>query len=55
MKNKSYYYTPEEWARSVGYGVVPDERNADLLKLTESELIDKVNQFIREKNQQQKG
>jgi len=26
MKNKSYYYTPEEWSRSIGYGQVPDER-----------------------------
>jgi hypothetical protein len=24
------YYTPEEWSRSVGYGEVPDERNANL-------------------------
>lgn len=26
MKNKSYYYTPEEWSRSIGYGQVPQER-----------------------------
>tara|TARA_R110000868_G_scaffold406624_1_gene687206 strand:- start:523 stop:741 length:219 start_codon:yes stop_codon:yes gene_type:complete len=26
MKNKSYYYTPEEWSRSIGYGKVPEER-----------------------------
>ena len=26
MKNKSYYYTPEEWSRSIGYGQVPEER-----------------------------
>lgn len=55
MKNKSFYYTPQEWARSVGYGVVPDERNSDLQKLKDSELIEKVNEYIRDKNQQQKG
>ena len=33
-KVPSYYYTPEEWSRSVGYGVVPDERNTDLQQLT---------------------
>jgi hypothetical protein len=25
-KNDLYYYTPEEWSRSVGYGEVPPER-----------------------------
>jgi hypothetical protein len=29
-KDPSYYYSPEEWSRSVGYGVVPDERNSEL-------------------------
>jgi hypothetical protein len=29
-KDPSYYYTPEEWSRSVGYGEVPDERNVNL-------------------------
>ena len=26
IKNKSYYYSAEEWSRSVGYGEVPQER-----------------------------
>ena len=26
IKNKSYYYSAEEWSRSVGYGEVPSER-----------------------------
>ena len=26
IKNKSYYYSAEEWSRSVGYGEVPPER-----------------------------
>lgn len=30
-KRKDYYYTPEEWSRSIGYGPVPDGRNTDLL------------------------
>lgn len=55
MKDKSYYYTPQEWARSVGYGVVPDERNSELHKMTDSEIIEKVNEYIREMNHQQKG
>lgn len=31
IKRKDYYYTPEEWSRSIGYGPIPDERNTDLL------------------------
>ena len=23
-----YYYTPDEWSRSIGWGKVPDERNS---------------------------
>ena len=26
IKNKSYYYSAEEWSRSIGYGEVPPER-----------------------------
>ena len=37
-KRKDYYYTPEEWSRSVGYGPVPDERNTDLLDERNLEL-----------------
>ena len=29
-KDPSYYYSPEEWSRSIGYGKVPDERNSEL-------------------------
>ena len=25
-----YYYTPDEWSRSIGWGKVPDERNTEL-------------------------
>ena len=25
-----FYYTPQEWSRSVGWGKVPDERNTEL-------------------------
>ena len=25
-----YYYTPNEWSRSIGWGKVPDERNTEL-------------------------
>lgn len=32
IKRKDYYYTPEEWSRSIGYGPVPDERNLELTK-----------------------
>ena len=24
----AYYYTPDEWSRSIGWGRVPDERNS---------------------------
>ena len=24
----AYYYTPDEWSRSIGWGTVPDERNS---------------------------
>ena len=24
----AYYYTPNEWSRSIGWGTVPDERNS---------------------------
>ena len=23
-----YYYTPDEWSRSIGWGTVPDDRNS---------------------------
>ena len=26
----AYYYTPDEWSRSIGWGTVPDERNTEL-------------------------
>jgi len=29
-KPPGYYYTPDEWSRSIGWGTVPDERNTEL-------------------------
>ena len=29
-KPPGYYYTPDEWSRSIGWGRVPDERNTEL-------------------------
>ena len=29
-KPKDWYYSPQEWSRSIGWGKVPDERNTEL-------------------------
>ena len=29
-KPSYYYYSPQEWSRSIGWGKVPDERNTEL-------------------------
>ena len=29
-KPPGYYYNPDEWSRSIGWGTVPDERNTEL-------------------------
>ena len=34
-----YYYTPNEWSRSTGWGTVPDERNS-LLGANQDRLTD---------------
>ena len=34
-----YYYTPDEWSRSIGWGTVPDERNS-LLGAKQDRLTD---------------
>ena len=34
-----YYYTPNEWSRSIGWGTVPDERNS-LLGAKQDRLTD---------------
>ena len=26
-QHRSWYYTPQEWSRHIGWGTVPDERN----------------------------
>ena len=35
----TYYYTPSEWSRSIGWGTVPDERNS-LLGAKQDRLTD---------------
>ena len=35
----TYYYTPDEWSRSIGGGTVPDERNS-LLGAKQDRLTD---------------
>ena len=35
----AYYYTPDEWCRSIGWGTVPDERNS-LLGAKQDRLTD---------------
>ena len=34
-----YYYTPDEWSRSIGWGKVPDERNS-LMGTNQDRLTD---------------
>ena len=36
---RDYYYTPNEWSRSIGWGTVPDERNS-LLGAKQDRLTD---------------
>ena len=36
---RDYYYTPNEWSRSIGWGTVPDERNS-LLGANQDRLTD---------------
>ena len=34
-----YYYTPDEWSRSIGWGTVPDEQNS-LMGANQDRLTD---------------
>ena len=36
----AYYYTPDEWSRSIGWGTVPDERNTELRGVKQDRLTD---------------
>ena len=35
-----YYYTPQEWSRSIGWGKVPDERNTELMGANQDRRTD---------------
>ena len=52
MKDKSYYYTPDQWSRSIGYGPLPDERNAELQAKYEADdgalTEEQTNQILKE-------
>ena len=37
-----YYYTPSEWSRSIGWGVVPDERNTELRGVKQDRQTDET-------------
>ena len=39
-KPSYYYYTPQEWARSIGWGTVPDERNTELRGVNQDRRTD---------------
>ena len=36
----TYYYTPSEWSRSIGWGKVPDKRNTELRGVKQDRLTD---------------
>ena len=42
VKNRrpDWYYTPQEWSRSIGWGKVPDERNTELRGVKQDRLTD---------------
>lgn len=31
LRNRDWYFTPQEWNKAFGWGIVPDERNWLLL------------------------
>jgi len=33
IKKDSYYYSAEEWSRSIGYGEVPTDRSQPMIQL----------------------
>ena len=36
----TYYYTPSEWSRSIGWGTVPDKRNTELRGVNQDRRTD---------------
>ena len=38
----AYYYTPDEWSRSICWGVVPDERNTELRGVKQDRRTDET-------------
>ena len=39
-KPSYYYYTPREWGRAIGWGTVPDDRNAELRGVNQDRRTD---------------
>ena len=39
-KPKDWYYSPQEWSRSIGWGQVPDERNTELRGVNQDRRTD---------------
>ena len=37
-----YYYTPQEWSRSIGWGTIPDERNTELRGVKQDRRTDET-------------
>ena len=38
----TYYYTPSEWSRSIGWGRVPDDRNTELRGVKQDRQTDET-------------
>jgi len=38
-QHRSWYYTPQEWSRHIGWGTVPDERNWLMVPVAIQKLI----------------
>ena len=36
----AYYYTPDKWSRSIGWGTVPDKRNTELRGVNQDRRTD---------------
>ena len=39
LRDRSWYYTPAEWSRHIGWGEVPDERNWLLLSDAQKKIV----------------
>ena len=39
-RRPDWYYHPDEWSRSIGWGKVPDERNTELRGVNQDRLTD---------------